>query len=150
MTHTHTHTYTHTHIHTPINRLWSPLAYGLGGNNRLWSPLAYGLGAIIPDEWSPCTSCHGRIQTSMKAAILALCTEWVAGWHVRLRVTWWMCIGPLIGCTTETEDHARPTKGLVITVYCLFTYLIIMVHMYIYTDILSHACVAVEKKKNWA
>ena len=31
-------------IHTRINRLWSPLAYGLGGNNRLWSPLAYGLG----------------------------------------------------------------------------------------------------------
>ena len=29
---THTHTYTHTHIRTPINRLWSPLAYGLGGN----------------------------------------------------------------------------------------------------------------------
>ena len=27
-----------------LNRLWSPLAYGLGGNNRLWSPLAYGLG----------------------------------------------------------------------------------------------------------
>ena len=25
-------------IHTRINRLWSPLAYGLGGNNRLWSP----------------------------------------------------------------------------------------------------------------
>ena len=23
---------THTHTHTPINRLWSPLAYGLGGN----------------------------------------------------------------------------------------------------------------------
>ena len=54
---THTHTYTHTHIHLliacgapwptaqgAINRLWSPLAYGLGGNNRLWSPLAYGLG----------------------------------------------------------------------------------------------------------
>ena len=39
---THTHTYTHTH--TQNNRLWSPLAYGLGGNNRLWSPLAYGLG----------------------------------------------------------------------------------------------------------
>ena len=35
---------TMTHIHTRINRLWSPLAYGLGGNNRLWSPLAYGLG----------------------------------------------------------------------------------------------------------
>ena len=34
MTHTHIHTYTQ----TPINRLWSPLAYGLGGNNRLWSP----------------------------------------------------------------------------------------------------------------
>ena len=33
---------------TRINRLWSPLAYGLGGNNRLWSP--WGLrpsGAII-------------------------------------------------------------------------------------------------------
>ena len=29
MTRTHIHTYTH----TPINRLWSPLAYGLGGNN---------------------------------------------------------------------------------------------------------------------
>ena len=27
-----------TYIHTSINRLWSPLAYGLGGNNRLWSP----------------------------------------------------------------------------------------------------------------
>ena len=26
---------THTHIHTRINRLWSPLAYGLGGNNLL-------------------------------------------------------------------------------------------------------------------
>ena len=25
-------THTHTHIHTPNNRLWSPLAYGLGGN----------------------------------------------------------------------------------------------------------------------
>ena len=37
-------THTHTYTHTPINRLWSPLAYGLGGNNRLWSPLAYGLG----------------------------------------------------------------------------------------------------------
>ena len=24
---------THTYIHTRINRLWSPLAYGLGGNN---------------------------------------------------------------------------------------------------------------------
>ena len=24
---------THTYTHTPINRLWSPLAYGLGGNN---------------------------------------------------------------------------------------------------------------------
>ena len=35
---------THTYIHTRINRLWSPLAYGLGGNNRLWSPLAFGLG----------------------------------------------------------------------------------------------------------
>ena len=35
---------THTYIHTRINRLWSPLAYGLGGNNRLWSPSAYGLG----------------------------------------------------------------------------------------------------------
>ena len=32
---------THTHTHYC---LWSPLAYGLGGNNRLWSPLAYGLG----------------------------------------------------------------------------------------------------------
>ena len=29
---------THTYRHTRINRLWSPLAYGLGGNNRLWSP----------------------------------------------------------------------------------------------------------------
>ena len=27
-----THTYIHTYIHTRINRLWSPLAYGLGGN----------------------------------------------------------------------------------------------------------------------
>ena len=44
MCHDDTHTHTHTHIHTRINRLWSPLAYGLGGNNRLWSPLAYGLG----------------------------------------------------------------------------------------------------------
>ena len=35
---------TMTHTHTRINRLWSPLAYGQGGNNRLWSPLAYGLG----------------------------------------------------------------------------------------------------------
>ena len=25
-------THTHTHTHTRINRLWSPLAYGLGGN----------------------------------------------------------------------------------------------------------------------
>ena len=25
-------THTHTYTHTPINRLWSPLAYGLGGN----------------------------------------------------------------------------------------------------------------------
>ena len=32
---THTHTHTHTHIHTPNNRLWSPLAYGLGGNKLL-------------------------------------------------------------------------------------------------------------------
>ena len=37
-------THAHTDTHTPINRMWSPLAYGLGGNNRLWSPLAYGLG----------------------------------------------------------------------------------------------------------
>ena len=37
MCHDDTHTHTHTHIHTPINRLWSPLAYGLGGNNCLWS-----------------------------------------------------------------------------------------------------------------
>ena len=28
-----THTHIHTYIHTRINRLWSPLAYGLGGNN---------------------------------------------------------------------------------------------------------------------
>ena len=27
---------TMTHIHTPINRLWRPLAYGLGGNNAFW------------------------------------------------------------------------------------------------------------------
>ena len=27
---------TMTHIHTRINRLWSPLAYGLGGNNYLY------------------------------------------------------------------------------------------------------------------
>ena len=33
MCHDDTHTYTHTH--TPINRLWSPLAFGLGGNNFL-------------------------------------------------------------------------------------------------------------------
>ena len=26
-------THTHTYTHTRINRLWSPLAYGLGGNN---------------------------------------------------------------------------------------------------------------------
>ena len=26
---------THTYIHTRINRLWSPLAYGLGGNYQL-------------------------------------------------------------------------------------------------------------------
>ena len=32
MCHDDTHTHTHTHIHTRINRLWSPLAYGLGGN----------------------------------------------------------------------------------------------------------------------
>ena len=37
------HMTTMTHTHTPINRLWSPLAYGLGGNNRPWSPKAYGL-----------------------------------------------------------------------------------------------------------
>ena len=30
--HPHCHDDTHTHTHTPINRLWSPLAYGLGGN----------------------------------------------------------------------------------------------------------------------
>ena len=41
-----------TYIHTRINRLWSPLAYGLGGNNRLWSPLAYGLGGNNR-LWSP-------------------------------------------------------------------------------------------------
>ena len=35
---THAYTHRHTHTHTPNNRLWSPLAYGLGGNNRLWSP----------------------------------------------------------------------------------------------------------------
>ena len=45
-------TMTHTHTHTRINRLWSPLAYGLGGNNRLWSPLAYGLGGNNR-LWSP-------------------------------------------------------------------------------------------------
>ena len=28
---------THTYIHTRINRLWSPLAYGLGGKNVLYS-----------------------------------------------------------------------------------------------------------------
>ena len=28
----------HTYIHTRINRLWSPLAYGLGGNNHLSLP----------------------------------------------------------------------------------------------------------------
>ena len=33
-----THIATMTHTHTRINRLWTPLAYGLGGNNRLWSP----------------------------------------------------------------------------------------------------------------
>ena len=33
---THTHTYIHTYIHTRINRLWSPLAYGLGGNKLPW------------------------------------------------------------------------------------------------------------------
>ena len=27
-----THTHTHIRTHTSINRLWSPLAYGLGGN----------------------------------------------------------------------------------------------------------------------
>ena len=43
---------TMTHTHTRINRLWSPLAYGLGGNNRLWSPLAYGLGGNNR-LWSP-------------------------------------------------------------------------------------------------
>ena len=45
-------THIHTYTHTPINRLWSPLAYGLGGNNRLWSPLAYGLGGNNR-LWSP-------------------------------------------------------------------------------------------------
>ena len=29
-------TMTHTHPHTPNNRLWSPLAYGLGGNKLCW------------------------------------------------------------------------------------------------------------------
>ena len=42
----------HDDTHTPNNRLWSPLAYGLGGNNRLWSPLAYGLGGNNR-LWSP-------------------------------------------------------------------------------------------------
>ena len=51
--------------HTRINRLWSPLAYGLGGNNRLWSPLAYVLGG---NNFSSCTcpqqrtiSCDGFV-----------------------------------------------------------------------------------------
>ena len=30
----HDDTHTHSHIHTRINRLWSPLAYGLGGATR--------------------------------------------------------------------------------------------------------------------
>ena len=34
-THSATMTHTHTYTHTPINRLWSPLAYGQGGNNMV-------------------------------------------------------------------------------------------------------------------
>ena len=34
---------THTHTHTPINRLWSPLAYGLGAIIVCGAPRAYGL-----------------------------------------------------------------------------------------------------------
>ena len=34
-------THTHTYTHTPNNRLWSPLAYGLGGNkNQLLKPFS--------------------------------------------------------------------------------------------------------------
>ena len=40
-------------IHTRINRLWSPLAYGLGGNNRLWSPEGLRPSGAINRLWSP-------------------------------------------------------------------------------------------------
>ena len=40
---------THTYIHTRINRLWSPLAYGLGGKKKL-DPVRQGLPPLIVDQ----------------------------------------------------------------------------------------------------
>ena len=68
-------TLTHTHIHTPINRLWSPLAYGQGGNkysflhslagftagSRSRPPASTGIPAVHPNSECrkvvlPCTT----------------------------------------------------------------------------------------------
>ena len=55
-------TMTHTHTHTRINRLWSPLAYGLGGNNlpstvSIPGPLKFML-MTLPCTMSTANSLH--------------------------------------------------------------------------------------------
>ena len=79
---------THTYIHTRINRLWSPLAYGLGGNNRLWSPLAYGLGGnklffFFHVLLLPCRNQKKIWPRIKKKSKTSQCTE--------------TCIGPTVG-----------------------------------------------------
>ena len=52
--------------HTRINRLWSPLAYGLGGNNRLWSPKGLRPSGAISMHTGTCTRLQYKSIVSAK------------------------------------------------------------------------------------
>ena len=111
-------THTHTHIHTRINRLWSPLAYGLGGNNRLWSPLAYGLGGNKIRVYCPPVSsvrvCGSLFSSPLCVLLSTLPAEPCGARSVLL----YTCI-----CSTSSssvpllEDHLLSCHGLGVAIW---------------------------------